>query len=414
MADLTDPQRYGEKLTNQLQKLHDADIADADRERILEFVRHLDGSNAVNTGTIVSRLNRLRLTSERADAQLLEMKKSDVDAFLFELNHEYDLSEGTVRNYRKALRAFFEYDGRDWYEDIHIGASPERSVDPNDLLSMEEINDLLDTAGTRDKALIGILADAGLRIGAVASLRVGDVEFEGPTATVTVNENANVKGASGATPLTWSEGYVANWLNVHPRREPDAPLFHVTEGWYDPDENGDGSLDYQYLSRRIRSVAEKAAVDPDRVNTHNFRKSAISRWIREGMSEQAIKHRAHWDVDTDQFDTYSGVRDEELNDQIREHYGLEATEDERPDLDNCDRCGVSLSGGEAFCPGCANALTDRAAARAQAVEDTTFEDTGRATGGDVDDFGEFRRRFNNDPAFRRRVAGAADHDDSSS
>jgi integrase len=409
MADLSDPQRYGQKLTNQLEKLASADIAEDDRDAIQAFVRHLDTRASVNTGTIVSRLNRLRLTAERSDVRLVDADLEAVESFVFDLKHDRGLAEGTVRNYRKALRAFYRWRDEPWAEEIHIGASPSNSVDSTELLDMDDINLLLEMAtNPRDTALVALLADSGLRIGAVASLRVRDVSFEGPTASVSVNTDANVKGASGTTPLTWSEGYVANWLDSHPRRDdPDAPLFHVRGPWYDPEDDSDGSLDYQYINRRIKALAEDTDIDASRVNTHNFRKSAISRWIREGMSEQAIKHRAHWDVDTDQIDTYSGVRDEELNDQILAHYGLEAGEESRPDLDDCPRCGTTLSGSEAFCPGCAGALTDRAAARAEETEGDLFDAVAEHPEERMT-IGEARERFNSDPEFRAWLSG--DHD----
>ena len=414
MADLTDPQRYGPKLNNQLDLLAEADIPDEDREAIHTFVRHLSAADSVGKGTIVGRLNKLRLSSERADMAITAMDRDDVDTFLFDLEREHGLSEGSMRNYRKALRTFYQYREEDWADDIRIGASPDRPVDPADLLSMEEISELLDAAtNPRDTAVIALLADSGLRIGAVASLRVKDIDFSGKAALVTVNDNANVKDAKGTTPLTWAEGYIANWLQAHPRaNDSDAPLIHVRRGWYDPDDDGDGSLDYQYLSRRLKDIADDAGIDRDRVNTHNFRKSAISRWIREGMSDQEIKHRAHWDVDTDQFSQYSGVRDEELNDQILQHYGVEPDEPRRPELDQCPRCGAALTGSEDFCMSCGGALTDEAAAASEDVEDDIFEDAAAATDlTNVELLSALRGRFEDDTEFRKLLLG--DHDDSS-
>lgn len=148
------------------------------------------------------------------------------------------------------------------------------------------------------------------------------------------------------------------------------------------------------------------------MNTHNFRKSAISRWIREGMSEQAIKHRAHWTVDTDQIEVYSGVKEEELNDQILDHYGIETSENEtRPDLDRCPRCGASLRGDESFCPSCAGPLTDAAAAKTDAVDDDIFESTVQDDLSNADLLNTLRARFAQDTEFRATLAGA--HEDSS-
>lgn len=374
MADTDDVQDYASKFENQLAKVRESDIDERDREAILGLVRQWDSESSINQGTIISYMNRLRLSSERADTPLVEMNKADVDSFVFDLKHEHELGEGTLRNYRKSLRKFFSERDEDWSDDIKVGASPDRNVDPNDLLTDEEIRDLLDaTTNPRDKALLALLADTGLRIGAICSLRIRDIDLSDDVATVSINENGNVKGASGKIPLTWSEGYVGSWLNTHPRRDdPDAALIHKVEH---VSENEDGALTYQYAARRIKFIAEEADVDRSRVNTHNFRKTAISRWIREGLSEQAIKHRACWDVDTDMIETYSGVRDEELNDQILNHYGIETDENEQTVvLDQCPRCQTTLAPDDDFCSGCGAALSDLAAYKKDTVTDGLSED----------------------------------------
>ena len=85
---------------------------------------------------------------------------------------------------------------------------------------MGEINELLETADhIRDKATLALLADTGIRIGAIASLRAQDVNFSDRVATVSINEDGNVKNASGNVPLTWSRGHIASWLDVHPRSD---------------------------------------------------------------------------------------------------------------------------------------------------------------------------------------------------
>ncbi|GKZ14885.1 site-specific integrase [Haladaptatus sp. T7] len=305
MVDFDEVQGYGRKFENQLAKLREASISDADRAAIIAFIQHEEAQGKVNTGTMVNHINRLRLAAERADTPLTEMQdKSAVDGLLFSLKHDHGLAEGTLRNYRKALRKFFRYRDRDWSDDIKIGVSPERTVDPNDLLTDEEIEDLLDAAShPRDKALVSLIADTGLRIGAIASLRIHDVDLTNRAGTVSINEEANVKGATGTVPLTWSRGYVANWLDVHPRNdEEEAALFHKVRFVEDGE---DGAMSYQYLGRRIKWIADEAGIDRDRVNTHNFRKTAISRWIRRIL--QALEQPVSTAVSTLTNDTYQFV-----------------------------------------------------------------------------------------------------------
>jgi integrase len=417
MVSTDDVQGYATKFANQLSKVDTADIDERDREAIHEFVRAVDARGDVNRGTMTSNLNRLRLSAERSDVPLVEMDKKDVDALIFSLKHDRGLSDGTLRNYRKALRKFYRERGANWYDDIKIGSSPQRSVDPDELLTDEEIDALLEACSNpRDKAMVALLADTGLRIGAIASLRIRDLDLTGQAGYVSINEDANVKGASGTIPITWSEGYVSGYLNVHPRQgDPEAALIHKSRGWYE-DEDGDGAMTYQYLSSRVKKLADEADIDRSRVNTHNFRKSAISRWIREGMSEQAIKHRACWDVDTDQIKVYSGVKDEELNAQILDHYGIEDANEEvsRPTLDRCPRCSAALQPGHRFCPGCAAPLTQSAADATEDIEDDVFDSYGEALPDDRDAFAEFRERFNSDAEFRERLASTMAHSDSSS
>jgi integrase len=414
MVSTDDVQNYATKFENQLEKVETADIDDKDRDAIHNFVRSVDAAGDVNRGTMVSNLNRLRLAAERGPCPLVEMSMDDVEQLLFDLRHDHDLSDGTLRNYRKALRKFFKQrDDADFGTEITVGPSRTDAVDPDDLLTDDEIDDLLSACeNPRDKAFIALLADTGLRIGAIASLRIADIDLSGQAGLISINEGANVKGASGTVPMTWSEGHVAGYLNVHPRRETaDAALIHVQEGWYDPDDEGNGAMTYQYLSGRIKDIADDAEISRDRVNAHNFRKSAISRWIREGMSEQAIKHRACWDVDTDQIHVYSGVRDEELNEQILDHYDIETDQStvSRPDLDRCPRCQTALKSDHRFCPGCAAPLSQSAAEATDLVEDAAFEGVANADGARVRELAELRERFDSDAAFREALSSVADH-----
>lgn len=405
MVDADDVQRYATKFSNQLDKLADADVPEADRTAIREFVLHVRANEDLSTGTLVGHLNRLRLASERAAVPLTDMAKVDVDALVVTLEDEHGLSEGSLRNYRKSLRRFFRWRGEPWADDVKVGSPPDRKHDPSRELSRDEVDAMLDAARrARDKALVALLDDTGLRIGAVLSFQLRHLSIDGPKATVTINDDANVKGDDGPKPLTWSRGYVANWLDVHPRPDdPDAALVHKLRRFEDDE---DGALTQQYASRLLKRIGERAGIDPDRVQAHLFRSSAISRWIRGGLGDQAIKHRAGWSKDSRMFQVYSRVQDEEMNDVVFDHYGIEGeTEPTRPELDRCTQCRTPLRGSERFCPGCATPLSPGAFESVEAVEDATFESIRRSDRSNEQLFAEFRRRFKSDPSFRQRVVG---------
>ncbi|MFB6252734.1 MAG: tyrosine-type recombinase/integrase [Halobellus sp.] len=377
MSTIEDIHGFDDQFTNQLQRLEEADIPDDDRNAIQSFIRNQDVQRGLAASTLVNNLSHLRLSAERSDTPLTEMGREDVDGLLFQYKHDRGYSEGTLRNYRKAFRKFFRFLDREWAEDIEIGAVPEREVDTDKVLSKENLTALRDAArNPRDKALIEMLVDTGLRIGALGTLRVGDVEIGNRAGVVTLNEEASGrKGASGKLPLTYSKPYVANWLDVHPRAdEPEAPLFHTFKR-EDDDQYGDGSLTYYQLQRRLKRLADDAGVDREKVNPHNFRKTAITRWIRQGFSEQEIKHRATWVKDSRQFETYSQVTDEEMNQQILAKMGLaDEDDDHAPELTKCPQCQSALQDDPQFCPGCGLALNQRAAITLDEAEDDLFDD----------------------------------------
>jgi len=238
MVDVTDVQGYETKFENQKALLERSDdLADADRDAIERWVVHLrtNDPEVDSLGTVVGHLNRIRLAAERSEMPLTDMERiGDVNALKLYLEDEHGLGEGTIRNYMKAARKFFEWRGADFADEIVIGASVDRKHDPDDEITSEELGAMLEACGqfdsaARDKALIALLRDTGLRIGAVLSLQLKHVDMEGNRATITINEDANVKDADGPKPVTWSRGYVANWLDVHPRaNDPEAALIHKT------------------------------------------------------------------------------------------------------------------------------------------------------------------------------------------
>jgi integrase len=407
MTRVDDIQGFSQQYRNQRRKLTEADIDERDREKIKQFIRDQDTNKGLKESTLINHLGNLRLTAERTEISLVDMEKEDVDDYLYFLKRDEQSSDGTIRNYKKSLRKFFRYIDRNWADDIKVGSPPKREVQVDNLLTDDEFIAMLNSApNPRDKALFTMLLDTGLRIGAVGSLRIRDVDVEGRAGSVSLNQNANgLKGASGSLPLTWSKGYIGNWLDVHPERDnEDAPLFYNTSDKQIGDaEENDPSLSYYHLQRRLKQMADTAGVDTDKVNPHNLRKTAITWWIRDGFTEQEIKHRATWVKDSTMFEIYSQVTDEEMNEQILNRYGLaEDDEPSRPELDRCSQCRTTLpSPTPRFCPGCGAALSQKAADEVEDLEEDIFSDAVEAEDENLAEaLQEFRDLVNRNPTLK--------------
>jgi hypothetical protein len=111
MADINDPQQYGDKLAGELDRLQDFPVTEADRRAIREMVTYMDSVEDLATSTIRSHASSARTTAERADQPLVEMDETDLDDLWFALRHDHDLSKGTVRNVKKALTKLYRVQG---------------------------------------------------------------------------------------------------------------------------------------------------------------------------------------------------------------------------------------------------------------------------------------------------------------
>lgn len=365
MTDLNDPQGFRDTYDLHMEKLEEADIPEADREAIQAYIADQRVNTSNKYSTLAAHSKNLRLSAERADVPLTEMDKTDYNQLIVTLEDDYGLSPNTLNSYKGPLRKFFRFQGTDWWEDIGFEDVDRSAPDESKLFSDAEIQAMLDEADhPREQAAFAMLADTGMRIGALCSLSVGMVDLEGEVAAVTFNDDANVKGAEGTIPLTWSRGYIANYLDTHPRSDRDDVAFIHRKERYDDNL---GAVSTTTMTLELYRVADAAGIDRERVKTHNFRHTAITTWIRQGLSRAAIEHRAAWVAGSDAYEVYDNVTDEQMNRDIAELYGIvdeagdAASADPHDVVRECSVCHTGMRANARYCPGCGNPNTVEAA-----------------------------------------------------
>ena len=381
-----DPHNLDSQLQSQKEKLDS--LADEDARMLWDFAAV--ASKEMAASTVIQYLSKLRAISEKSDAPLEELSPRQMDSVLDDLEEERNWSsKGTRRNYEKALRvlcrelrnARVEEFGRDYSSilpargAIRLSEKDEKKITPDDILTREQIETLIqDCCRTaRDRAIVAMLADTGLRIAQMLSLRVKDVEFRenGGGGYFQANPNAEgLKGDDKRKPLTWSAAHIESYLfDEHPRPGADgAPLFHKSEGW-SKGEDDDGSMTPAFVRQRLeRLVAgSETDLDSDDIHPHTFRHTAVTIWARQGFTDREIKHRAGWSRDSDMLDRYEHITEDEINKQVLQRYGFDIDEDGigEPELDRCPRCSAALTPEANYCPRCS--------ARVQIPEDTLMD-----------------------------------------
>jgi integrase len=356
-----------------MERLKNSKISKENKDLIENFIVKCQ-IEGLAKGTLVGYLNYITRMAQRL--QELEINKpvnmlteDDFNRLLVTLQNEKGLGQAGLRNYKKVTKKFFRVltsdDPPKWVQKLQL-KTIDTPVQPSDLLTQAEFDRLMEACRhPRDKALIAVLADSGIRVGALASCRIKHVEFNQYGATIYLSKTgqANKTTSAKGIPLTWSTGYLNQWLAVHPQKEdPEAPL------WITRNKNQE-PMSYQSILRTVKNMGQLAGIKK-RVHPHGFRHMAVTHWILDGYNEQEIKHRAGWSKgSTRMFKIYGNFTDQEINDRIYEKCGLKTEDKRHVTLKNCPRCSNVLRPTDKFCSQCSLVLDRQALDEIKQYED---------------------------------------------
>jgi integrase len=343
-----------------MRRLRNANIGRYNIEILEKFViscRHEELAKSTITGYINYSTRMLTYFQDIGiEKDITDIDQMDFENLVMYLEDVKELSPGGIRNYKKFVKKFMRWYHNDeppkWVKNLKL-KNFTNQVQPSDLLTQEEFDRLLAACRhPRDVALIAVLADSGMRIGALLSCRIKNVVFNQYGAIIYISstsrskKNAEAKGI----PLTWSTGKLNQWLAVHPLKdEPEAAMWVTRNKNMEP-------LSYKSARIAIKKIGEKAGIKK-RVNPHSFRHLAITHWILDGYNEQEIKHRAAWSRgSTQMFKVYGNYTDKEINDRIYEKCGLKTEDRRHVTLKKCPRCSNVLKPNDRFCSQCSLVL----------------------------------------------------------
>lgn len=190
------------------------------------------------------------------------------------------LSRSTVRSYVRAVRVFLAWAQTPEGGAAAVGASP-RLPRPEqrvlDVLTRDEIQTMENSAKTeRDKLIVRVLADCGLRLGELLALRAEDL-WEPRRAEFALK----VRGKGSRDRLVPLAPALYRRLRRHltaraaDRRDPVfVTLRKGADGGYAP-------LTKSGLEQAVRTLAREAGIEK-RVYPHIFRHSFATEWLRRG------------------------------------------------------------------------------------------------------------------------------------
>lgn len=363
MGNMSDVTNTKSNLAAATRRLNDSDISEDNKNIINGFALALRREN-LQRNTIITHTNIMRWTCEHLkalgiDKPVSTLTPDDFDALIFFLEDEKESPTGTINQFKKTFKKFSKhYYGEDnlplWISKIRQKKTQNR-IQPADIPTREEFTHFLESAKhPRDKAMIAVMADGGLRIGALLSCKISSVDQTKHGMMLYLSrEGTNKTTSAKGIPLTWSSGYLGQWLAIHPLKyNPNAPLWTTLRTY-------DGHVEVLTYdgAYQMFAVTERLAGLNKHIHPHLMRHYAVTNWILDGLREADINHRAGWTQDSKQMQViYGNFTEGEINDRIWEHYGLK-TEDKRSVvLKKCPRCTNILKPDDKFCSQCALVL----------------------------------------------------------
>lgn len=239
-----------------------------------------------------------------------------------------------------------------------------RDLKPSQMLTWDDAERIAkQTNSIQLKAIIFTQLDAGLRPSEFIDLKYGDISREGQIFIINVGNEHKTGGRP--VPIYKSVPYLARWLEEHPIKEPDSPLWITEE--MGQRRNGDTSLQYQYtaLRKRLTGLAKKAGINKP-LDFYALRHGACTITKLEELNPERASERFGHSLQYYEG-TYGRLAPKQKIRQYQEHYNLIKSDDKQEEYSvKCAICGMVNDVKSETCYKCSSPLSMKRALESHA------------------------------------------------
>jgi integrase/recombinase XerD len=345
----------------------DKAISEGNRKTILKFVWDLQAQGIglprllkyVDLLVVIARGGRK--ISHGLGKDFDKATVEDVKRFVARVNESH-YADWTKQDLRVALKRFYRWlrhlpDDKDPPETswIRISNSNGKRILPEELLTEEEVGKMLQVCdNSRDRAFLACIFETGGRVAEVLNLRRKHVEFDEYGAALILSG----KTGDRRDRIIMAAPALASWMNDHPDKNPDAPLWLVigVKNHYEP-------LMYDSARQLLKRLAERAGVKK-RVNPHSFRHARASS-LANVLTEQQLEQYLGWTPGSRMPKIYVHLSGRDLDSALLRMHGLsketEASKTPKLTVKNCPRCKQKNGPVNRYCSSCGLPLQVEAA-----------------------------------------------------
>ncbi len=308
------------------------------QRKVLKRYDKMNQANELEVRTRRNYLCNLKSFSKEIKKPYKEMTKDDIVDFCAYIDENW--KKNTIKSAKFTIRAFFKwlYDSDDYpsvVSWIKPKSSPGSRKNRDELLTEEEVLKMLNaTTNPRDKALIMLLFEIGIRGTQASRLKLKDVTFDENGGLIFIR--GMKKGRDSRIRTIQSTPFLKNWINNHPRKDDrEAPLF---VSLYAPH----GRFYRGGMYQMVKRVAKRAGIKKN-VYLHLFRHSAMTNLVDQGFVESELEIIGTWVEGSEATKIYVHPTEESVNKKRLRKEGIFKKEDKKTEKilkpKRCIKCG---------------------------------------------------------------------------
>jgi len=368
---------------NHALELMEQDVDSANAAAIREFINHqaAEDISEVQQHRQVYSLRMLLKKFAPDGFRLRDATKEELKELMANMNRS-DYKESSKHKFRCTVKKFYrvENGGQEHPEKVNFISTHRpnaKTVCRDDLFTEDELKRLFRSfTNTRDRAFTMLLYESAARPGEMLSRNIADFSTEAKGDFIFLEGLKNTPDRTNQ--LVRAGRTVREWLAQHPLggepgdiTDPNAPLWVKLEQQacthcgdtpqrhddeecsYDPDLAD--RMKYDGYLRRFKDACERADIPENKRRPYNLRHTRLTE-VATFMGYEQLNKFAGWKPGSDRAKVYVHLNNDDVNQAIRDEYGLSGGEDEQQDVD-CPFCGASNQASYAECRNCGRPLS---------------------------------------------------------
>lgn len=364
----------------QLQNLEN-EIHPENIEAIKRFINHqaAEGISEVQQTRQIQSFKTLLKKFASNDFRLEGATEDELKNLIAGLNRS-DYAESTKLKFKGSIKKFYKVEngGHEHPDKVNFFTVHKKKATPvtrDDIFTEKELRNLfLSFNNTRDRAFTMVLYESAARPGELLKASISNFTSNGKGDFIFLE---GLKGTPDRTnQLVRSGRTLREWISQHPLggelgdiKDPTAPLWVKTEQQkckncekiprYHDDQCDYTPLlsdqaNYNGYLNRFKKACEKAGIPENKRRPYNLRHTRLTE-VAKFMGYEQLNKFAGWVPGSDRAKVYVHLNSDDVNQAIREKYGLE-TEEDGKEHKNCTFCGTENEPQYTECRNCGRPL----------------------------------------------------------